>query len=97
LELLEAKSAVLLTGVPKMEKRLVSTGSFVATDGSGERYLLEVFTEFEDVVRAGYFRSVAGIKRIKTPLGQDVDLIEGGRYQISETSIVVTSDDPLSP
>ena len=52
---------------------------------------------FEDVVRAGYFRSVAGIKRIKTPLGQDVDLIEGGRYQISETSIVVTSDDPLAP
>jgi hypothetical protein len=49
-----------------MRRRLVSTVSFVATDCAGNRYFLEVLTEYEDVVAPGYFRSDAGKKRLCT-------------------------------
>ena len=80
-----------------MRKRLVSTGGFVAADGAGKRFQLEVLTEFEDVVSAGYFRSVAGRKSIRTATGEHVEPIDKGRYRIAHTGILLTSNDPLAP
>jgi hypothetical protein len=88
---------MVLPGTANMGKRLVSTGGFVATDGTGKRFQFEVFTEFEDITGAGYFRSVAGMKSIKTATGQHVNPIEKGKYQIAETGVVLTSDDPSAP
>lgn len=84
-------------GASKMAKRLVSTGGFVAADASGGHHWLEVLTEFEDVVRPGYFRSVAGKRSIRTSLGHRVDAIGKSTYRIAETGVVVTSNDPLAP
>ena len=78
---------MVLPGTANMGKRLVSTGGFVATDGTGKRFQFEVFTEFEDITGAGYFRSVAGMKSIKTATGQHVNPIEKGKYQIAETGV----------
>ena len=80
-----------------MAKRLVSTGHFVALDPSGKRLMLEILTEFEDVVAAGYFRSAAGQKLIKTETGQRVHRVENGKYEIAGTSTILTSNDPLAP
>lgn len=80
-----------------MAKRLVSTGHFVAVDLAGRRVLLEILTEFEDIVSAGYFRSEARRKFVRTTAGQSVNRIEHGRYQIAETDVMLTSNHPLAP
>ena len=80
-----------------MPRRLVSTGGFVAADRTGKRFQLEIFTEFEDIISAGYFRSEAGKTSIRTVGGEHVEPIEKGRYRTVETGIILTSDDPLAP
>jgi hypothetical protein len=83
-------------GESKMRRRLVSTVSFVATDCAGNRYSLEVLTEFEDVVVPGYFRSEAGKRKLCTSSGQPVSSMGESKFRIVETGLVITSVDPLA-
>jgi hypothetical protein len=75
------------------------TGSFVATDGAGNRHTLHVFTEFvlgRDP-GTGERRETAVNGTIKTDAGHLVIRLGKGEYQLVYPRTLFRSDDPAAP
>ena len=73
-------------------------GQFIGTDENGRRYTILIYT---NVIKAGTFENpsmeVEGIKELKTFEGMAVNRLEKGKYQITQSGIIVQSDSPNAP
>jgi hypothetical protein len=72
------------------------TGSFMARTADGTRVELEIWTPF----RPGQGRSLPPLRgrpEVYTTDGDPVKILYKGRYQVVETGMELTSDDPKAP
>ena len=73
-------------------------GQFIATDENGRRYTILIFTNF---IKAGTFENpsmeVEGMEELKTFEGMAVNRLEKGKYQITQSGIIIQSDSPNAP
>jgi hypothetical protein len=77
---------------------LRQTGHFVGTGEDGRQYTIEVYTNF--IKRATFGNpnaEVAGMTKLRTSDGLEVERQEKGVYRIVQTSVVVRSNGPDAP
>jgi hypothetical protein len=80
-----------------MRKRTKHTGSFTATDPSGRRYDLHIYTTYIDATDSGGHGEIAETSSMKTLDGLHVNRLGKGLYEIAATGLSLTSSDPSAP
>lgn len=76
------------------------TGSFIARDANGNRYHVNVFTDYVSGGREldGTIQEIEGMKSLKLQDGTHVNRIEQGKYRtVGLVEAELTSDDPGAP
>jgi hypothetical protein len=77
-----------------MSKSIRETGTFDAVDNAGNLHTIRILTEFIELRTRAGTQELAGIRRLKTSDGQNVNRIEKGEYEIATLGIALTSSDP---
>jgi hypothetical protein len=71
------------------------TRSFIATDPQGRSHTISVYTDY---IETRAFQSptptLEGNSELRTDEGYAVNVLSKGKYQVVETGVILTSDDP---
>jgi hypothetical protein len=71
----------------------VHKGSFVAEDDIGDRYVIHMFQEIDDISHV----PIEGLISLKTIHGRHVNRITKGKYEIVDFDTPLESNDPYAP
>jgi hypothetical protein len=73
------------------------TGSFVAFDATGKRYVVGIYTEVTHYRGSRTDLSVTTDMALEDGSARGVNRLEKGRYVIRDSDIELTSTDPAAP
>lgn len=79
-------------------KKKIHTGSFLALDAEGNKFVLQTFVEKISAASLTNERAtIDGLKSIKTATGEPVNYIEKGKYKLVVSEKIVYSTDQNCP
>jgi hypothetical protein len=73
------------------------TGTFTAEDYSGNPYVIDIYTEYQEITTFGGTEVHEGRRSLVTSDGQPVNRKGRGQYQIVTTGELLASNDPNAP